>query len=132
MPPTPFAYKMNGKLKKKTSMPFTIHAMLEFGEKNHKSIDANTQRPLWLEGQTCPLGINCNKRPSLTQITIVTTTSQNIVAHKTKYIRMMMLANVWTPSMKPTMSTNRCESLNAMAKECGSTHVKQKMLHLSQ
>jgi hypothetical protein len=42
---------------------------------------------------------------------------------------MMMSANVWTPSMKPTMSTSRCESVNAMAKECGSTHVKQKMLH---
>jgi hypothetical protein len=35
-------------------------------EKSHQYVDANTQRLLWLEGETCPLGIDCNKRPSLT------------------------------------------------------------------
>jgi len=62
---------------------------------------------LWLKRKTCPLDIDYNKKPSLTSTTIVAITSQNIVAHKTKYIQVMtMLANVWIPSTKTTMSTN--------------------------
>jgi hypothetical protein len=35
------------------------------GEKNRQPIDANTQRPLWLERKIGPLDINHNNKSSL-------------------------------------------------------------------
>jgi hypothetical protein len=59
---TPLAYKMNEKTKEKgfqslsRSMP-----CWHINEKKHWPTNVNIQRPLWLEGETSLLGIDCDK-----------------------------------------------------------------------
>jgi hypothetical protein len=62
MSPTPFTYKMNTKSKNKGfQSPSHFHASCHIDEKNSLLIDANTQRPLWLEGEINLLGVDCDK-----------------------------------------------------------------------
>jgi hypothetical protein len=62
MPPTPFTYKTNKKLKVE-GFQSPSHSMLRchINEENGWFANANTQRPLWLEGKISLLGVDCDK-----------------------------------------------------------------------
>jgi hypothetical protein len=61
-PLTPFVYKMRAKLKKEGfQCPSFPMSCWHIDEKTHPHVGLNTQKPLQLEGKTCPLQTNRDK-----------------------------------------------------------------------
>jgi hypothetical protein len=61
-PLTPFVYKMCAKLKKEDlECPSFPMSCWHIDVETHPHVGVNTQKPLQLEGKTCPLGTNCDK-----------------------------------------------------------------------
>jgi len=61
-PLTPFVYKLCVQLKKEgLQCPSSPMSRWHIDEETHLHVGVNTQKPLQLEGKTCPLGTNCDK-----------------------------------------------------------------------